>query len=186
MTNHLRSEQFIDALDEALGAKEQAHLARCLECQEELSSLRAILGDAGQAPAPTPSPLFWEHFSERVRQATATETLPSRAYWWQGWRTAGVMAGAVAVIAAVLVVNPSRVKPTEEAVVVGAGESADIAFVDDGSWNLVVDMASELDLSDVKEAIEPAAGTADRMIDNLTASQRTALAKLLQKEMGDF
>ena len=73
-----------------------------------------------------------------------------------------------------------------EEVVIPADESASIGLVDDGTWSLVVGMASELNMSDVKEAVVPVAGTVDRMIDNLTAAQRAELARLLQKEMGDL
>jgi hypothetical protein len=60
------------------------------------------------------------------------------------------------------------------------------AIADDGSWGLVVGLASELKWSDVHEVAEPASGTADAMIDEMTAAQREAFVRLLQKEMGDL
>jgi hypothetical protein len=45
-------------------------------------------------------------------------------------------------------------------------------------------LASELDWNELRKAAEPAEGTVDAMIEELTSEQREALARLLQKEMG--
>ncbi len=58
------------------------------------------------------------------------------------------------------------------------------AATDDGSWGLVIGLASELDWADVREVAKPAEGTADRMIEELTPAQRDEFARLLQEEMG--
>lgn len=186
MTDHFRPGEFVDALDDALDASRRAHLAGCERCRTELASLRSVANDATQVDAPAPSPLFWDHFSERVKQATSVELLPSRSAWWAGWwRPASVFAASVAAIALVFVLGPgSPVAPMTPAAD-GGDATAAAAAPDDGSWSLVVGLASELEWADVKAVAEPVAGTADEMIEELTSAERAALVRLLQKEMGE-
>ena len=187
MTDHLRPDEFVDVLDSAPGASAEAHLADCERCRNELATLRSAVGDAASVLPPAPSPLFWDHFSERVRQATAAEDVPRAATWWDGWRRpVGLIAGAMAVIALAVVLRPVAPAPRTGG---GAGTAAILessAWVDDGSWGLVMGLAAELTWTDVREAAEPAAGTADAMIEELTPAQREELARLLQKEMGEL
>jgi len=189
MTEHLRREEMIDALDEPLAAARQAHLEACGACQAEVASLRGVLREARGVEIDEPSPLFWDHFSQRVHQATAGEPLPREHGWWQAlWRPVSVFVAAAGVVVLVAVWRPL---PQESpAGAGGGGAQAPVTSLslasDDGSWELVVGLASELDWSDVKEVARPAYGTADAMIDELTAAQRGALAKLLQEGMGDL
>ena len=186
MTDHLRPEQFIDALEgaSAVDGAARDHLAGCDRCQAELADLHAVIADASRVEPPAPSPLFWDHFSERVRQATATETLPAAPRWWSGWwRPVGALAGALGAIALIVLLRPAPQVPGDIRPQV---ESAAVQTTsDDGSWGLVVGLAAELDASDVREVTVPAAGTVDNLLDELTAAQREALVRLLQKEMGD-
>jgi hypothetical protein len=185
MTDHLRPEEFVDALDDALDGAARDHLADCDHCRTELADFRSVVADASRVDLPAPSPLFWDHFSERVRQATATEPLPAVPRWWTGWWSPiGALAGAAGVIALIVLMRPApQVAPDGGAPV----ESAAVQTTpDDGSWGLVVGLAAELDSSDVREVAVPAAGTADTLMDELTAAQRAALVRLLQKEMGDL
>jgi hypothetical protein len=59
--------------------------------------------------------------------------------------------------------------------------------VDDPSWALVVGLTDGIDLGldDARDAMAPRAGTADAMLDELTAEQRETLVRLLEKEMGE-
>ena len=66
---HLTPDELIDAMEGLLAADRQAHLATCDECQGQLAGLSMALGDAKDAGVPEPSPLFWQHFSERVSTA---------------------------------------------------------------------------------------------------------------------
>jgi hypothetical protein len=187
MTDHLRPDEFVDALDDAPGASAQAHLAGCERCRNELAALRSAAGDAARVPPPVPSPLFWDHFSDRVRQATAAEDVPRAATWWDAWRRpAAVIAGAMAVITLAVVLRPVAPAPRSGGAPGAAAILESSAWVDDGSWGLVVGLAAELAWNDVKEAAEPAAGTADAMIEELTPAQREELARLLQREMGEL
>ena len=186
MTDHLRPEQFVDALDGAIDLDPAArdHLAGCDACQAELADLRSVVADASRVEPPAPSPLFWDHFSERVRQATAAESLPAAPRWWsRWWSPTGALAATVGAIALIVLLRPTPQVPGDERAPV---ESAALQMApDDGSWGLVVGLAAELDVSDVREVAVPAAGTVDNLLDELTAAQREALVRLLQKEMGD-
>jgi hypothetical protein len=189
MTDHLRPEEFIEALDGQAEARASEHLAACAECRAELDELRAMMRESAGVEAPAPSPLFWDHFSERVR--VATSTLPAREAWWESlWRPAAAFAAAAALLAAVMVLVPRQHSQQTMPDVVAATGTAPTAIValdvpDDGSWSLVVGLASGLRASEVREAAQPAAGTADAMIDELTPAQRAALARLLEKEIGE-
>jgi hypothetical protein len=187
MTEHLRDEEMIDALDEPLAAPRQAHLDACDACQAEMTSLRGVVREARAVEIDEPSPLFWDHFSERVRQATSREPLPRAEAWWHAWwRPVGVLAAAAGAVLLVAVMRPS---PNELPASVSSEQSPVTSLAlasDDGSWGLVIGLASELDATDVREAARPAEGTADAMIDELTPAQRSALAKLLQEGMGEL
>jgi hypothetical protein len=139
--------------------------------------------------AAEPSPLFWDHFSARVKQATADEAVGSRWSWGRwAWKPAAALAVAAGALAIGLYVRPA-VDPAGS--LAGGTEPASElasaalpAFEDDGSWSLMTALASELDWNELSQAAEPAEGVADAMIEELTSEQREALARLLQKEMG--
>jgi len=188
MTNHLRPEEFVEALDGALAPDLQTHLEACAECRQELEHLRSLVGDVRGVDAPEPSPLFWDHFSARVKQATLAEPVPAAAAWWrEWWRPIGAVATGAVALALMFALRPAPVAPSSTSI-----DSASVsvpmfdAVADDGSWGLVVGLASELKSTDVHEVAEPASGTADAMIDEMTAAQREAFVRLLQKEMGDL
>ena len=103
---HLTSDELIDAMEAdadnsnaagMLAPERQAHLATCDVCRRELTALSGVLSAAKQVSAPEPSPLFWQHFSERVRTAVDSEGLPGTgllpAWWrWQVLLPAGALA----------------------------------------------------------------------------------------------
>src|SRR5687767_6494410 len=89
MTNHLSSQEFVNALEgkgRLLPAPRQAHLDGCEGCRAQVAELRALLEDAGHAAdVPEPSPLFWDHFQVRVLTAVQSEGQPARYVWWRDW-----------------------------------------------------------------------------------------------------
>jgi hypothetical protein len=193
MSRHLTPEEFVDALDAASPAS-ASHLAACAECREELTSLQATLGaarGARETAASEPSPLFWDHFSARVKQATADERVGSGWSWGSiGWKPVAALTVAAGALAIGLYLRPAA--PPAGPAPGGALPAIELAsttvpaFEDDGSWSLVTALASELDWNELSQAATPAEGVADAMIDELTSAQREALARLLQKEMGDL
>lgn len=184
MTEHLRPDQFVDALEGALPAEHAAHLELCDACRAELERLRTVHGDLLADDIPEPSPLFWEHFSARVHEATAREPIAAASWWRAGWRPVVALGAAAAVILAFL--TPMRQAPAAPA---GSSEPAvtatDLAFEDDGSWDIVMDLASGVAWEDLREAVVPVAGAADAAIEELTAAQREALVRLLKQEIGE-
>jgi len=84
---HLTSDELIDAMEGLLPAERQAHLAACDACRRELAELSSVLGEAKRVSVPEPSPLFWQHFSSRVRTAIAAVALPAGG-WPMGERLA--------------------------------------------------------------------------------------------------
>ena len=191
MTKHLGPEEFVDALDGVLADARLDHLNGCDECQSELAMLAVTAKDAGEAGVPEPSPLFWDHFSARVKQATL-QTVPERSGWWTfGWKPAGAAAIVAIALAVGFFVRPSNPPaPATEYAALGPSELAAIAplplIEDDGSWSLVVGLAAEAEWGDLRHVATPASGTADAIIEELTPAQREKLARLLEKEAGDF
>ena len=181
MSEHLRHEEFVDALEDSLDPERQAHLDGCVECQASIAQLAETLQAARSVDLPEPSPLFWDHFSDRVRQTTALE--PAATPWWrpQGWLRPVAVAAVVAAAVLVAVYRPAPKPAVESTSDVAALETP----ADDGSWSLVIGLASELDAADVREAVKPVEGTADAMIAELSAAQRQALAQLLKDQIGE-
>ena len=185
MTTHLSPDEFVDALDRALPSARAAHLDGCDDCQAQLADLNAALMEASAVPAAEPSPLFWDHFSARVAQAIEVDSEPARRWWQPIWKpvaAVSVMAAAV-ILAVALRSGPDAVVPAGEAIVVDGGTL--LVNEDDGSWEFVVGLSSDMAFDDVREAVTPAAGTADEAIAELTAEQRAALVRLLRQEMGE-
>ena len=170
MTEHLRPEELIDALDDALGASRRAHLAACADCQDEVASLRAMLhevegrGHAGAVAAVLGS-------LQRARAAgDGAKRCPRAQPWWQRVVAAGRRWSRRR--RARWPWSSCCGRLASRPVGVGAGgrpAAAVDALADDGSWGLVIGLASELDAADVREAAKPADGTADAMIEELTA-----------------
>ena len=73
---HLAPDEFVDAADGVLSAARLQHVDACGLCRCELETVVDMLRAGAAGPVPEPSPLFWDHFSARVRKAIAAE--PSR------------------------------------------------------------------------------------------------------------
>lgn len=129
---------------------------------------------------PEPSPLFWEHFSERVRAATALEQPepPAAPAWWR--RHAMGLSLATALVAGVAI---WAVAPLPS-----AGPSAPAATavpaVDDGAWSMVSASAESSSIEALREAgFTVRRGGADAAIEELTEAERAAFAAILEAEM---
>ena len=184
MTSHLTPQLIVEAIEGTLGSAARDHLHACAACREEVERVRAVLRDAeGAAPAPDPSPLFWEHFEQRVRQATsALPVQPEQSWLASWWRPAALVGAAVAVVAVlVFTQRATPAGPSVETVVAGA--EAWPAF-DAESWDLVVSLTEDLEWDDVQHVARPRRGVADALIDELSPEERAAFVKLLKREMG--
>jgi hypothetical protein len=140
--------------------------------------------------------LFWDHFSERVRQAVALEGAPNRASRWEQWlRPRVVLPMSVAALAAVLIVavlvTPPDVAPAtpEVATTLGAWTSGPPAFESldssgDASLNLVADLTAELDWEAASRMeLTTHAGGADEAVRELTGGELRELQRLLKEEL---
>jgi hypothetical protein len=188
MNTHLRSDEFVDALDGTLGADRLEHLASCASCRDELTGVQALISDVKTAGSmPEPSPLFWDHFSARVRQATADVPAPRRTAWWQsGWRPLAGLAAAAAVVAVVTVTisrpdtepGPAQQASLDPAPVDALADETEssLAFMSAAASDLSWEEARAVDLA-------PAARTVDSAIDRLSAAQRAELVKLIREDL---
>ena len=190
---HLSPEALLD-LAEQSGGDRPAHLESCAECRAQLSELRDILQGVAAVDVPEPSPLFWEHLSDRVRQAVAAEPPAPRPLWsidWMSWKIALPAAGLALVLLAVLI--GARTTPRTAAPVAGvamADAAVDIQAADSAaapepvSWTLISDLAAGLDREVVVEAgLAPTAADVDRALYDLTPEERRELHRLLQAEL---
>ena len=69
---HLSEERLVELLEG--GAAEADHLETCPACRERFDALHQTWGLLRDDPIPEPSPLFWQHLSERVRVAIDVES----------------------------------------------------------------------------------------------------------------
>ena len=188
MSTHLSSGEFVDAVEGVLPAERRAHLEGCDACRRDVADLRGVLGDVERtSEVPEPSPLFWQHLSERVRQAVVDEPVPAPHGWWAGaWRPMLGIAAGLVVLALVLPRSTPDVASPEVTVTENAGLVGE-APVDDGTWDLIAGIASASGLAweEVQQVARPRAGTADALISTLTPAERSELARMLRAEIGD-
>lgn len=190
--NHLSPDELVDLIEGTLAGDRAAHVRSCEPCRRQADDLRATLAEARGVSAPEPSPLFWEHFSTRVREAVAAEQGPrSRRAWL--WRPAYGLAVALALVLVIVTAALWRPapRPVTPSTPVAAREDAtadpigaiEIAS-DDRSWDLVTTVAADLAWDDAEEAgLTPRPGAADRAVLMLTAEERSELARLLKAEL---
>ena len=206
MTNHLSSQEFVNALeskdgkDGALPAARQSHLDGCESCQAEVAELRALLEDAGHAAdVPEPSPLFWDHFQARVLTAVQSEKQPARDIWWRDWMDARTLvtigAAVIAVVASVALYMSRPVAPVPALVdsgeVVGSGALADASTpldpavetgVDNDEWAFVTSVMGTLEVDDMHEVLTPSRDAVATAIESLTSEERDRFVRLLKAE----
>jgi hypothetical protein len=200
--SHLSDLELVDLLDGHLPAARARHMDDCPACAVRLQLLREAVADAAEVRVPEPSPLFWEHFSARVRERvrdaeperafSATELLSRASVRW-----AVVGAFAVAVVVAALWRTPSgpespsspdrtptRAASTSNAAVESFGEMDALAGIEqDAAWALVRTVADDVSWDDQTEAgMGTRPGSAERATLVLTADERSELLELLAEE----
>jgi hypothetical protein len=199
MTPHLRESEFVDLLDRVLPAARLLHLEECQSCRDEADTLARTLAAADDQSIPEPSPLFWEHFSARVRAAIEEEPRPARP-----WRLAPMLpaarwaaAGTIAVLILGVLIwrsgapagdrpTPSAQHATIEPASTPAGADEDpFGDIDgDEAWALVRSVADELDVDEIKAAgIGTRPGAVERVANGLSDIERLELAELIEHEI---
>ncbi len=195
---HVTADELMDLADGCPSAAARAHAEACPACREQLASINAAVALARADRVPEPSPLFWDHFSARVSEAIRQEP-EVRTRWWMPafltWRVmTGVAAAAVLLLAVAVWPNGRSPLPAPPAVTsppaaaasgVSAAHDGDLAPGEgEGSWDLVTALAGEsIDAGEDVPALEPAPGTAERAVDELSGDEQRALAKLLEAEL---
>jgi hypothetical protein len=137
---------------------------------------------------PDPSPLFWEHFPDRVRAAVHAAPEASPFGWWR--RRAGALAlsmAAVAALATVLYVRDGStpVDAPQPAVVQEIQPPADFESMDaDAGWAVVSDVAESAGPEMLREAgFGVAPGATEPAIEALNEKERIEFMALLKAEM---
>src|SRR5215472_16218404 len=96
---HLTPDELIDVADGTRRESSLPHLAACDICRRQVADLRAVMSRVAAIEVPDPSPLFWQHFSMRLRDAIAAE--PAGSGWRRIWirlRTPLVLAATPALV----------------------------------------------------------------------------------------
>src|SRR5437763_1048792 len=85
---HLSDAEFVDLVEETLDPRRASHVETCASCRGQAVALRAMLRQTADVDLPEPSPLFWEHLSNRVRAGMAAEDAEAVAEAARsGWRS---------------------------------------------------------------------------------------------------
>ena len=178
---HLTPDELIDAAEGTLDPDRRAHLESCELCQREVANLAATLSETRGLHVPEPSPLFWQHFSKRVREAIDAE--PAFVASWRGWLRWQVVVpvGATALVAVALITTVPReaVGPPTLAV-----EERVEPPASDDNWVLVADLVGDVDWDTARAAgltVEP--GDAERAVLELSADEQVELTRLLKAEL---
>ena len=147
------------------------------------------------ANVPEPSPLFWDHLSQRVREAVAAEEARGSRFagWrpgiarpasWRGWAIAGV---AASVAISIYMTAPGTVQLPSGARDGAAAASAPLqpfGAADDPSLALFADLAEQMDSGVITEGgWSSHVGAVDEVVASLTDDERLELQRLLQEEL---
>jgi hypothetical protein len=202
---HLTADELIDVAEGAEPQSSASHLQACDTCREQLAALRATMSVVAEIDVPEPSPLFWDHLSERVhdaveadrastssmlggRRGSAGANVPSLRWSWLGtrpvWLTAlGVLVAAVSLV---IRINQPSTAPVPAPSIAAIPETfSDLTPVaDDLSLALVADLAADLDWESARDAgFTTHAGADDDAVNQLTDDERRELRLLLQGEL---
>lgn len=197
---HLSESEIVDLVDGTLAPARAAHLDACDACRTGADDLRDVLARTADVTIPEPSPLFWEHFSARVREdvQTAGAVASSRWFGWaDGPTVKWAMAGALLTILLVSGVwvslwrtnatLPDQIPPVSTATAsAGDRDEAGVRESDadtDEAWALVRTVADDLAWDDVvEEGLGVRSDAAERAIATLTRDERSELVRLLAAE----
>jgi hypothetical protein len=198
---HLHSDELIDLAEGTRLESSAPHLRSCEACRGQLTELRAMMSAAAQAEVPEPSPLFWEHFSARVRDAVAADGGRRRGalFGLFGWSSSSVLmplsvGGCAAVlVAAALMFNsrympglttPPSVSSAPAASIADAAPMAELA--DDPSLDMVADLAAQVDWEAAGESgigLRAHEDASDKAVNQLSDGERRELGRLLREEL---
>jgi len=204
--SHLTDLELIAAIEDAaardLPAARRRHLDACESCRGRADDLRGVIVAAADAAVPEPSPLFWQHFSTRVRQgidgsAPGESAHHGRLAAWltQGSLRWGAFAALIVVVmvAGVWQVNAPSKHTSSQAAAERAAEwrrthplpdPAEPNDLDaDPAWAVVRTVADSVDWSDaVVAGIDAQPDAVETVARTLSPEERSELVKLLLAE----
>lgn len=185
--SHLTPDEIVDAVEDALAADRREHVSSCETCRASVDELARLLARTRDATIPEPSPLFWEHFSQRVRAAIEADTsLVARPVGeWLRWQVLAPLAALALLVATLMMwipreledpgLRPSAAADREAPATAALGEATDEA-----SWGVITDLVGPVSLDDAERAgLVPTSGAAERALSQLTAAERVELTRLL-------
>ncbi|MGE0864453.1 MAG: hypothetical protein AB7P34_11175 [Vicinamibacterales bacterium] len=178
---HLTTDELVDAVEGTLEPSRQTHLDACPPCRQQVTALGRVLAETRAVDMPEPSPLYWQHLSDRVR--TAIDAEPAAAAGWGGWLRWPVLAPFAALVLVVMALAVSLPREPRD---VPARAAADAVGVDeappDERFAIVADMVGDMDWDTAMSAgfaVKP--GAADLAVLELTAAEQQELTRLLKE-----
>src|SRR5262245_33943455 len=202
LDTHLTPEQLVDAAEATPDACVAPHLAACAACRAQVSELRETMASVlvEDARVPEPSPLFWDHFQQRVVDAVEAERRNENVVirFVRSFKPAMLVPVAAALIVAVGVIVTSLSRrspvapaaPTQTASAVdesAAGSSRELlrdSMDDDPSLQLIADLAVDVDWTAAEAASLAPDGSADHAVSHMSARDLKELQRLLRAELG--
>jgi hypothetical protein len=137
---------------------------------------------------PEPSPLFWNHFAQRVDQGIGS--IDARAGWLgrlmsiRGLTAAGAIAALVLIAVMSRETRHSEITPAATPVAIADPLFEPDAPGSDDGWEAVREAAEHTAWDDAHAAaLAPRPDAADRAIDNLTETERAKLLALLAEDL---
>lgn len=190
---HLSEIEVVDLVEGVLAADRMRHVDACPACREQAEALGAVLRLARDDEIAGPSPLFWDYLSARVAETIAIEPAPRRAAVLAigRWRlaTAAVLMLLVAGVAWQISFTRDRasnVGPGQPSAEQTPADSGVDSGVEDSldAWEALEAMASDLEWEDAQAiGIASRPGSAEPLVDDLTAEERAELVRLIEEEM---
>jgi hypothetical protein len=189
---HLTQEELLDVADGTRTGDQLPHLQSCAACARQVADLRGAIDAAAEVRIPDPSPLFWDHLSQRVREAVADERRAAarRSSFVEGPWLRWTLAAAVVAVLVVVVARIPRQVPTSagDAPATMSGDFSQPvelpAFEDDAALALLADLTWGMDWDSTAEAgLVPDEGAVDRVVFALSAEERVELHRLLQEAL---
>lgn len=189
MTKHLSSGELIDLAEGTRARASTPHLDACAACQSQLAELRTAMSAAATFEVPEPSPLFWDHLAERVREAVRAEGVPpSRSAFGAcaPRRFIYPLAGgalAALLMAAMLTVGGGDPRLPADAQRRTASSAPAEAMADDPSLTLVADLTADMDVDTARAAGFTADLSAEHAVAQLNELELRELQRLLRKAL---
>lgn len=181
---HLTPEEIIDAVERTLAPDRREHWTSCPHCQQEAAEVAAMLREAGATATFEPSPLFWDHFGDRVRATIAADAaIP--AHRWFDWPVLAPVSGLALLVLTLVSSVPLSVTPVEQAA--RARLPAGVEMTDaeyEERWAMMFDLVGDVELdAAVESGFIGHPGTAERALAHLTSGEQEELVRLLRAEL---